>query len=228
MLDNCVYGNLNAMQYVLLINASSSVISRMIYNATEDYITEGVNVHFDYIDKYKDFTNKHSRFNGISEVLKVNCDSIELYVDEESLMIGEKYNIDMKVFFKKFCLTSGLVNYEDDLLIQKDVGYLLLKIMQFDYIVPYNKKVLFFYQREVYVLNNLVLLLNRLFSSYINDKINPKLVNDITNEFKIVIAICLALNCVFEVVIVILLIVFVMRRMIKLNRILTKLMKFLD
>ena len=228
MLDNCVYGNLNAMQYVLLINASSSVISRMIYNATEDYITEGVNVHFDYIDKYKDFTNKHSRFNGISEVLKVNCDSIEIYVDEESLMIGEKYNIDMKVFFKKFCLTSGLVDYEDDLLIQKDVGYLLLKIMQFDYIVPYNKKVLFFYQREVYVLNNLVLLLNRLFSSYINDKINPKLVNDITNEFKIVIAICLALNCVFEVVIVILLIVFVMRRMIKLNRILTKLMKFLD
>ena len=228
MLDNCIYGNLNAMQYVLLLNVSSSVISRMIYNQSLDYITGRVNVHFEYIDKYRDFTNKHSRFYGVSKEHKLSCDSIEHYVDSESLKIGEKYNIDMKVFYKNFCVTSGLITYQNDLLIQKDIAYLLLKITQFDYIVPYYKKLSFLYHREVYTLNNLVLFLNRIIRSYINDIMNPKLVNDITKEFKIVLSICLALNCVFEVVIVILLIVFVMRRMIKLNRILTKLMKFLD
>ena len=134
----------------------------------------------------------------------------------------------MRTFFKNFCLTSGLVAYQDDLLIQKDVGYLLLKISKFNYIVPYSQKFSFLSNHEVYTLNNLVLFLNRLIRSYINDVINPKLVNNITKEFKIALSICLALNCVFEIVIVILLIVFVMKRMIKLNKILTKLMKFLD
>ena len=60
------------------------------------------------------------------------------------------------------------------------------------------------------------------------EKGNMKLINNITKEFKRALSICLALNCVFEIVIVILLIVFVMKRMIKLNKILTKLMKFLD
>ena len=228
MFDNCIYGNLNAMHFSLLINATPSVISRMVYQTTDDYISNGVNIHFDYLDKYREFVNKHSRFSGITNELQVTCDNIDLYVDDASLQLGKKYNIDMRTFFKNFCLTSGLVAYQDDLLIQKDVGYLLLKISKFNYIVPYSQKFSFLSNHEVYTLNNLVLFLNRLIRSYINDVINPKLVNNITKEFKIALSICLALNCVFEIVIVILLIVFVMKRMIKLNKILTKLMKFLD
>ena len=228
MLDNCIYGNLNAMYFSLLVNASSSVISRMIYQTTDDYISGGVNIHFDYLNKYEVFINKHPRFSGKSNKLQVTCDGIDLYVDDISLQLGEKYNIDMRTFFKNFCMTSGLVVYQDDLLIQKDVGYLLLKISKFDYIMPYSQKLSFLSNHEVYTLNNLVLFLNRLIRSYINDVMNPKLVNDITKEFKITVSICLALNCVFEIVIVIVLIVFVMKRMIKLNKILTKLMKFLD
>jgi hypothetical protein len=94
--------------------------------------------------------------------------------------------------------------------------------------VQYNLKQHVLQIDEVFIAYTLVLIINQYVRGYYNEIAIPSKITSVINKFESTIVGCLILNALCEVIIGVMLMCFVMRKMMMLNKVFTRFMKFLD
>lgn len=231
-IDNYVFDNLNANQYLILSNVTGYELSEFIYdNKSIHYIREGLTKHFYYLEQLEIFIQKHSDYHLISDKINFTCDNMKLLKDQNIEQIensdGTSYK-DLTPFLTGLCNSSPIMNYSSEIIVQREICYTLRKLGYYSTKAFFEEKVLYLTDKNIYDLYNLVLILNKLLRAYVNNELLPERVYSISTRFRLSVICCLVINCIFEISIVAILLFFVMRKMIDLNKIFTQFMKFLD
>lgn len=230
-IDNYVFDNVNANQYIILTNTTGYELSGFIYgNDSIHYIREGISQHFYYLEQLERFVKNHDGYDMINQKINLTCDNMGLLKDN-NIDLVEKSNpgySNLTPFLIGLCKSSPIMSYGNEIIVQKEICYTLRKLGYYKTQANFTEKVEYVTDRNIYDLYNLVLILNRLLRSYVNDHLLPERVNSIATEFRVSVVCCLVINCMFEISIVIILLFFVMKKMINLNKIFTQFMKFLD
>ena len=228
-LDNYIYDNVNANQFSLLTNISTYELSGYIYgNSSINYILKGISEHYINLKKYELFINKNKDYSLIKDTVDLSCENLHLLNDTSIFLIKKYYDIDLSDFLIAFCGMNPIMEYKDPILIQKEICYLMQRLLTLNVLAEYQQKLYYLYNKEIYVLYNLVLFLNNIVRGYANDVMIPEKVTSISNQFQTAVILCLVFNCLCDIIIALILMFFVMNNMIRLNKIFTKFMKFLD
>ena len=114
------------------------------------------------------------------------------------------------------------------MIIQKEIGNLMLKLTNFPTIVEYQEKLIFLTSKDIFSLSNLILFINRKIRLYINNHLIPKIVLTTSDKSTIVISVLLGMNCFLELSVILVLFYLVLKRMINLNRIISKFIRFIE
>ena len=228
-LDNYIYDNINANQYILMTNVSSSLLSYLMYsNVTINYIKNGISQHYVHMKEYEQFMDKHKNYKMLQDIVDISCSNLPSLNDSAIFYVKKELDIDLSEFITNFCDLHLIITYNKPILIQKEILYLMQSITQVDYLVPYEQKFNLLSMKEIYSMYNISLFLNNILRNYVNDKLIPDMVQTISGQFQTAVIVCLVINCLCDVIIAIVLMLLVMRRMIAMNKVFTKFMKFLD
>ena len=202
-IDNYSYGALNAFQVSLLTNVSSNEISKIIYNTDSDYILTRIFNYIASVDEFFQFIDKLTIFKNIDDVMNLSCQSIAQINDQAVSLVKEKLDINLEVFIEKFCQTRYITSFNSSMIIQKEIGYLMLKLTNFPIIVEYQEKLIFLTSKDIFSLYNLILFINRKIRFYMNNHLIPTIVLTISDKSKIVISVLLGMNCFLELSVII-------------------------
>ena len=228
-LDNYLYGNLNSFQISLIANISSYDTSYYIYNDSSiNYILEGISQQYISLKQYELFIEKHFQYKSLHNSLNVSCATLHSVNNSNTYLVETEFQLNLSEFTEMICNKLIIMKYNNALLILKEICYILDKLTQLDIIVKYNMKQHILQIDEVFIVYTLVLIINQYIRGYYNEIAIPNKVIEIINKFESTIVGCLILNALCEVTIGAMLMWFVMRKMVLLNKVFTHFMKFLD
>lgn len=227
-IDNYNYGALNAIQFSLLTNVTPSEISKIIYNNESDFIISSIHNFLSSNEEFMQFLENHKSFKNVDDVMDISCQNIKNLNDKSALQIREKFDIDVEPFLSNFCLSSYIMTFNNSWIIKKEIGYLMLKLSTYPVIVPYQQKIDYLSNKELFSLYNIMLFVNRMIRFYMNNQLIPTTVSKFSENYRVAISTFLLINCFLELIIILILFCFVLKKMIELSKIISKFMKFLE
>ena len=228
-LDNYLYSNINAFQLSLIANVSSLESVNYINNNTKinEFIAEGISQQYISLKNYELFIEENAQYKHMHNSVNVSCSELYALNNSNIVIVESVYGIDLKFFTEIVCDKMSIMKYQSIVLVLKEICYVLERLSMVNVIVEYNKKNEVFKENDLYEVYTLVLFVNKIIRGYFNEKAIPTKVNDIIRLVECAVKICLVLNAVLEIIIECILIWFVMRRMIKVNKVFMRFLKFL-
>lgn len=143
-IDNNSYGVLNAIQFSLITNVSSNEISEFVYNTDSDYILTRIFNYIVSIDEFFQFLDANRFFRNIYSIMNFSCQNITQLNDETISLVKKTFDINLENFTETFCQTRPIMSFNSSLILQKEIGYLMLKLHSFPVVIEYKEKVNYF------------------------------------------------------------------------------------
>lgn len=228
-IDNYIYDNLNANQFLLLTNMTAYELSSLIYNdESMNYIQEGIAQYYLNLELLEVFLRKHSDYQFIEETMNLTCGNLIEFKDKIVNASEKELGVDLSQFIIELCSNTPIMKYNSEIIVQKEICYTMKKIANYPTKMNYQSKLNYLRNAIIYDLYNIVLILNRLLRAHVNGNVLPNQVKFISTQFRAVVSTCLVINSIFEIVIVIIILYFVMKKMIELNHVFMQFMKFLE
>ena len=239
-LDNYLYSNINSFQLSLIANVSSfgsvNYISSNNSNSSKasatttqinDFIAEGVSQQYISLKNYELFIEANKQYKQMHTSINVSCSNLYSLNNSNIVIVESAYGVDLSFFTETVCNKMSIMKYESIVLVLKEICYVLERLSMVNVIVEYTKKKEVFIENDLYEVYTLVLFVNKIIRGYFNEKAIPTKVDSVIRLVEFSVKTCLVLNALLEVVIEVVLMWFVMRRMIKVNKVLTRFLKFL-
>ena len=226
-LDNYLYSNINAFQLSLIANVSSLENVNSSNTTINEFIVKGISQQYVSLKNYEMFIESNKPYKHLHNAVNVSCSKLYSLNNSNVVIVESAYNVDMKLFTEVVCDKMNIMKYQNVLLVLKEICYVLERLSMVNVIVEYNKKKEVFKENDLYEVYTLVLFVNKIIRGYFNEKAIPSKVSDVINLVELSMKICLVLNAILEIIIECILIWFVMRKMIKVNKVFMKFLKFL-
>ena len=226
-LDNYLYSNINAFQLSLIANVSSLENVNSSNTTINEFIVKGISQQYVSLKNYEMFIESNKPYKHLHNAVNVSCSKLYSLNNSNIVIVESAYNVDMKLFTEVVCDKMNIMKYQNVLLVLKEICYVLERLSMVNVIVEYNKKKDVFKENDLYEVYTLVLFVNKIIRGYFNEKAIPSKVSDVINLVELSMKICLVLNAILEIIIECILIWFVMRKMIKVNKVFMKFLKFL-
>ena len=140
---------------------------------------------------------------------------------------GESSSV-LKGFIVDMCNSYAIMQFNDQSLVMQNIIYLEQKVLNNAFPMIYSYRIMLIGFDEVYELYGLILVLNRLLRSYLNEQGIPSIISELIGRYKIELYVLLSINSLCLILVMILLHYFVAMRLMKVNSKLNLLMKFLE
>ena len=225
-IDNYIFDNVLALEYMRLTNSSSLDLGKLIYgDPSLDYMTKGINAFYSSIESKEYFESMHhSIFPPLSDVVEINFTKNQL----EDPFLGEaisNLNASYNEFYQALSTCFPVITYGSDNTILKEILYLTnQKLHKFKQEEDYEEMINKMGNKIDYDLYTMVLMVGRLIRTYFNENVFTKDINNVFNYFSVMIEVYLILNLFLEIIIFLVLNFIVIARIKVLNR---KLLKFI-
>jgi hypothetical protein len=228
-IDNNLITNLNSLQFMIVTNTTDTQIGGLINNNFSlSFVKEGINNHLHAIKKIESIKGKYPNLfqNHITKE-NVTCDEYSSLNDTEFAKIIEpgKENVYYE-FLVDMCKSFTIMNYNNPVLLMENIVYYEQKIINNMILAPYDLKFRALLMPDIYQLYSLILILNRMQRTFLNEQTLPNLIRTIIQEYKSIVTICLIINIILLFSVAVITIVFVTKQLTIINKKLNIMLKF--
>ena len=219
-IDNDLSLVLNSLQIMIITNTSQYDFGYFIKNnASLALISYDIQEHLFVMKMIKHIEQKDSStYSEISQFDHVSCEDLRNFEDSDFVTIipsgeDEKYYN----YLTDVCNALGVMEYQRQDLVMNNIIFLEEKLLKGILKVPYNDKLKYLDQNELYEIYSLHLVIMRIIRSYLNESALPKLTTQVLNAHKKIFIICLSVNLFMEFVLMILLYCLIPKKLLETN-----------
>ena len=219
-IDNDLSLVLNSLQIMIITNTSQYDFGYFIKNnASLALISYDIQEHLFVMKMIKHIEQKDSStYSEISQFDHVSCEDLRNFEDSDFITIipsgeDEKYYN----YLTDVCNALGVMEYQRQDLVMNNIIFLEEKLLKGILKVPYNDKLKYLDQNELYEIYSLHLVIMRIIRSYLNESALPKLTTQVLNAHKKIFIICLSVNLFMEFVLMILLYCLIPKKLLETN-----------
>ena len=219
-IDNDLSLVLNSLQIMIITNTSQYDFGYFIKNnASLALISYDIQEHLFVMKMIKHIEQQDTTtYSEISQFDHVSCEDLRNFQDSDFIAIipeGEEekyYN-----YLTDVCNALGVMEYQRQDLVMNNIIFLEEKLLKGILKVPYNDKLKYLDQNELYEIYSLHLVIMRIIRSYLNESALPKLTSQVLNAHKKIFIICLSVNLFMEFVLMILLYCLIPKKLLETN-----------
>ena len=229
--DNDLSLVLNSLQIMIITNTSQYDFGYFIKNnASFPLISYDIKEHLFVMKMIKNIEQQDKEtYKEISVFDHVSCEDLRNFKDSDFIAIipeGEEekyYN-----YLTDVCNALGVMEYQRQDLVMNNIIFLEEKLLKGILKVPYNDKLKYLDQNELYEIYSLHLVIMRIIRSYLNESALPKLTSQVLSAHKKIFVICLSINLVMEFILMILLYCLIPKKLLETNTKVGLFIYFLD
>lgn len=221
--DNLIYDNYNALQYLRMTNSTSQLLGMLINeNITQDYVNDGIVNFYSYVEYKEKMESMHSSiFPPLSSKVNLNCSEFQIE-DNFIVQTSEILKCDFHKYYKNLCSIFPVTTYGSENTMLREILYLTNQIY-----TEYKQGDFSVLQKNIrsqssYDLFTFTLIFIRVIRTYFNENLFSEEVSKTFNYFSVLIITYLGLNLFLEIVIFLIINFFVISRIKSMNKRLVK------
>lgn len=216
-INNKIYMNLGLVQVMSLTNQTDIQIEEyfngadtLTFNperlANDGYVRKSMQQVIDEIALMDKLEKQYSFFYPISSVINIKCDSLYHVIDDNIInsMVEGYPESDYISLLIKYCdVYSNLRSYPDEKMSMSLLTYKTGKVLDLFVDQTYQTYEIITNCLLLYQIYTEILMIIRPISRYLCFNLLDRIINEIISQYNIVMALFLAFNCIYEIIIIV-------------------------